>query len=204
MINEMGGSEIYKRLAGGQKKPTSNIIGYILKGVLIYLVTAFILLHTTYMDHNYYARLSFSVAFILVVPIYTWYAVKQIKQAARKIQKRQEMIKAMSEMEFYKLDSQLMENKYYFKTFYFLDEYMYVPRYRLLIKYTDIVSFRTKIRYSKHRAFELGASVELIDSDDLIYKIKIRQWDKYLKQREMVEIILHDKMTKQVWIRSEI
>lgn len=192
----MNGSDIYKRLAGGEKKPISNIIGHVLAGVLIYFTTAFVFLATTYI-HQYYVLLSFSIAFITVPP-YAWYAIKKIKMAARKIQKRHEMIESMSELDFYKLDSQVMEGWFYYGTFYFLDEYMYVPKKRLLIKYKDIIVFDTKLRGKRYFNYPCSeVYIILVDEEDLVYKIKVKKWKEYLNTSGNAKVILSQKIMAQ-------
>ena len=202
----MNSSEIYKRLAGGPK----SLAQYMTKRILIVFgiyaaVTLFFTLFAVINGIDWGAMVGFLAALtIILFPIYLLFVIKDLGNDDRKIAKRLELLRTISEVEFYELDKQMSESEFYYKTFYFLDEYLYAPKARLLIKYADITSYRTKIHYDDFHLFlfllhrqagviERSARLYIYDNEGVFYKINVKKWRDYLRNENAFNRMLNEK-----------
>lgn len=189
----MNESQIYKKLAGGSKHPVGKIIGYVLIGMLIFNITMAVFFaipgNTTVMS-----ILGVLVG-IAVVIIYARFAIKWAKKAQRQIDKRFELLESIGDAEWSSMDDQMAREEFWFDTFYQLEDYLYVPKARLLIRYVDIKLFKTVVH--KTNGVKNGVHIEITDEEDLICQFYVKRWREYLEFQQTFMDKLNEKRARQ-------
>ena len=85
---------------------------------------------------------------------------------------------ALTKFDLERLEDEISNGELRFKTFYLLNDYLYIPSQGLLIGYEDIGGWKT-VRHSTNGVPD-GAWVELTEPDGFLHKITVRQWRRYL------------------------
>lgn len=90
------------------------------------------------------------------------------------------------------LESEIEGTEFRYKTFYLLDRYMYVPKAKLLIKYTDIREFKTIVHSTKGVNDSMKA--EITDNFGIKYTVNIKQWKDFYIYRPLFLKDLDEKI----------
>lgn len=90
------------------------------------------------------------------------------------------------------LESEIEGTEFRYKTFYLLDRYMYVPRAKLLIKYSDIREFKTIVHSTKGVNDSMKA--EITDNFGIKYTANIKQWKDFYIYRPLFLKDLDEKI----------
>lgn len=90
------------------------------------------------------------------------------------------------------LESEIEGTEFRYKTFYLLDRYMYVPKAKLLIKYTDIREFKTIVHSAKGVNDSMKA--EITDNFGIKYTVNIKQWKDFYIYRPLFLKDLDEKI----------
>ncbi len=112
-------------------------------------------------------------------------------------QKRQydgnsERLSRISKYELERIEEQLESSEYFYKTLYLLDGYMYVPKIKLLIRYTDIRGFKTIIHSTN--GMNDGIKIEIADSDGVKYCFGVKKWKDFFMERPVFLEKLDEKI----------
>lgn len=90
------------------------------------------------------------------------------------------------------LESEIEGTEFRYKTFYLLDRYLYVPKAKLLIKYTDIREFKTIVHSTKGVNDSMKA--EITDNFGIKYTVNIKQWKDFYIYRPLFLKDLDEKI----------
>lgn len=90
------------------------------------------------------------------------------------------------------LESEIEGTEFRYKTFYLLDRYMYVPKAKLLIKYTDIREFKTIVHSTNGVNDSMKA--EITDNFGIKYTANIKQWKDFYIYRPLFLKDLDEKI----------
>ncbi|WP_298485592.1 hypothetical protein [uncultured Ruminococcus sp.] len=90
------------------------------------------------------------------------------------------------------LESEIEGTEFRYKTFYLLDRYMYVPKAKLLIKYTDIREFKTIVHSTNGVNDSMKA--EITDNFGIKYTVNIKQWKDFYIYRPLFLKDLDEKI----------
>ena len=90
------------------------------------------------------------------------------------------------------LESEIEGTEFKYKTFYLLDRYMYVPKAKLLIKYTDIREFKTIVHSTNGVNDSMKA--EITDNFGIKYIVNIKQWKDFYIYRPLFLKDLDEKI----------
>ncbi len=90
------------------------------------------------------------------------------------------------------LESEIEGTEFRYKTFYLLDRYMYVPKAKLLIKYTDIREFKTIVHSTNGVNDSMKA--EITDNFGIKYTVNIKQWKDFYIYRPLFLKDLDEKL----------
>lgn len=194
MDNELNGGVVYDRLAGGQKKPVGHIIGYVVIGFFIFNIftsIAFMLL-----GNSTIGTILSAVIGGAALAVYIPFARKWAKLAQRQIDKRREYLERLSPSEFNALDTELESTEFMYNTFYFLEDYLYVPSARLLIPYLEIKNIQPVIHSTN--GSKDGAYIKLTDQEDLLYKFNIKRWRDYVNDPNRLSNAFNAKLRKKL------
>ncbi len=90
------------------------------------------------------------------------------------------------------LESEIEGTEFRYKTFYLLDRYLYVPKAKLLIKYTDIREFKTIVHSTNGVNDSMKA--EITDNFGIKYTVNIKQWKDFYIYRPLFLKDLDEKI----------
>lgn len=90
------------------------------------------------------------------------------------------------------LESEIEGSEFKYKTFYLLDRYMYVPKAKLLIKYTDIREFKTIVHSTNGVNDSMKA--EITDNFGIKYTVNIKRWKDFYIYRPLFLKDLDEKI----------
>ena len=90
------------------------------------------------------------------------------------------------------LESEIDGTEFRYKTFYLLDRYMYVPKAKLLIKYSDIRGFKTIVHSTNGVNDSMKA--EITDNFGIKYTANIKQWKDFYIYRPLFLKDLDEKI----------
>lgn len=193
----MSSSKVYKTLSGGQKKPIREVIGHVL---IILIILCMPVIAVVGSSHNILGIVVVTLFALLVLIFYVKSAVRQIKEEQQRIDKRHRMIEAMSEAEFEELDAQTEAAQCHYGTFYLLNDHMYVPSARFLIRYSNIRRFETEIhtvRGNRNRRRRVGAYLNITDEEGIIFRLDVKEWKEYLKADTAFRDMIKEKISEQ-------
>lgn len=190
----MNESPIYKRLSGGQKHPVNKIVGYVIIGFFIFNITMALCFALPLGDTAVMGVIGVVVGIAAVI-FYARFAKKWVKQAQRQIDKRFELIESISDAEWSSMDDQLARKQFWFDTFYQLEDYLYVPKARLLIRYVDIKLFKTVLH--RTNGVQNGVHIEITDDEDLITQFYVKKWREYLEFQQQFTDKMNEKRARQ-------
>lgn len=189
----MNESPIYKRLSGGQKRPYNKIVGYALIGFFIFSIVSSLISGAT--NGAAWGLALGLIAAAAVTAFYARFAIKWTKQEQRKIDKRFELIERIGDAEWNSMDDQMARKEFWFDTFYQLEDYLYVPKERLLIRYTDIKLFKTVLH--RTNGVQNGVHIEITDEEELISKFYVKKWREYLDFQQKFMDAMNEKKARQ-------
>jgi hypothetical protein len=116
------------------------------------------------------------VVFSAVTAVSTRKTVRQNAQNSKRLNR-------LSYIDFVALEDEILQTGKFYKTFYMLEEYMYIPKARLLIKYADIAEFKSIIQKSIY-GVRCGVKVEITDPDDVKYECSVGKWKLFLRDED--------------------
>lgn len=134
-----------------------------------------------------------TVIMIIALAILGFISVRGIKKQKRQNDVREKRLEALDSAELLRIDEQLDSLEYLYKTFYLTDEYLYVPRAKLLISYSDIAGFKTIIHSTN--GITDGAKVVITDTAGVKYEFSVRQWKLFLTKRDYFIRDLDEKIS---------
>lgn len=190
----MNGSPIYKKLSGGQKHPVNKIVGYAIIGFFIFNITT-ALCFAIPLGSTAVSGVIGVIVGIAAVIFYARFAKKWVKQAQRQIDKRFELIESIGDAEWNSMDDQMAAGDFWFDTFYQLEDYLYVPKAKLLIRYTDIKEFKTVIHSTNGR--QDAVYIDLKDDEDLVTRFYVKRWREYLDFQQTFLDKMNEKRARQ-------
>lgn len=137
------------------------------------------------------SALGLAAILVLSIGSYSFLSLRKLKKLIAANRKKEERANALTEMELSSLEAHIAEAELRYKTFYMLDDYLYVPKIRLLIRYSEISGFANVLH--KYNNVTDGMIMEITDTDGILYKAWVKQWKKYEKDCRFVAQEIYDK-----------
>lgn len=188
----MNNSKIYKRLSGGSKYPLGDAVWYCILGFFVLSFIAVPVWAAT--DFALWGIPIALIAGALVIAIYAKFiAIKRLRRIKMRIDARRKKLEGISEAQWQRLDGEVASAEFFFKTFYLLEDFLYIPKPRLLVRYDDIKSFRSVIHSTN--GINDAVYIDLTDSGGVPYRFYVRKWREYLEFRDMFLGMLDEKIT---------
>lgn len=187
----MNNSKIYKRLSGGAKYPVGDTVWYCVLGFFIFSFVGVPAWAAT--DFKLWGIPIALIAGTLVLIVFAkLFAIKRLRRIKRGIDARRRKFESISETEYQRLDDEVSSAEFFFKTFYLLEDYLYIPKPRLLIRYTDIKSFRSVIHSTN--GINDAVYIELTDREGNCFRFYVKKWREYLEFKDMFYDMLNEKL----------
>lgn len=126
--------------------------------------------------------------FVLIIGAAVYFPVKRTMRMNAQKMKR---LNSLSYYDYMVLEEQIEHTELLYKTFYLLEEYMYIPRAKLLIKYTDIEDFQSIIHSTN--GIKDGVRVKITDYDGIVYEAVVKKWRQYVNDIDEFVDMLNKK-----------
>lgn len=156
---------------------------YIVKIILSVFIFAFAFLLVLGADLDYIdegdmeSLLGVSIVSVLIIGLLLLAAVSSLKKQKKILKKRGKILEELDNYSEEKIQEQIDSAEFYFKTFYLLDEHLFVPKAKLFLKYSDIYKYKTVYHYTNR--IPDGIYVEISDNDNLKYRFSVKKWKDY-------------------------
>lgn len=160
-----------------------NYIGYYIK--LVIVVIAFVLplplIFAAFCEYIYQKDwVTFAVVGVIMIFVYVLFArmaIKNFKNSKRILDKRSRTFCELTSYDLEKLTEQINSGEFYFKTMYLLDEYIFVPKPGLLLRYSDIWQYKTE--FHSTNSIPDAVYVRILDTDNITHTITVKKWRDY-------------------------
>ena len=132
-------------------------------------------------------------AFLIVfLGVLLFIGIRGFKRQLRQYRGNLDRLERLDTQDMQILESEIEGSEFLYKTFYLLDRYMYVPKAKLLIKYSDIREFKTIVHSTKGMNDNMKA--EITDDLGVKYTVNIKQWKDFYIYRPLFLKDLDEKM----------
>lgn len=105
--------------------------------------------------------------------------IKPLKTDKKVLERRQRILDSLDEHLLERLEEEVRTAEKYFKCFYVLDEFLFVPKAGLLLRYDEIKKFKTI--YHSTNSIPDGVFIEIFDSENIKYCFSVKKWRDYRK-----------------------
>lgn len=142
------------------------------------------------------SAIGFALAFIIGIGVYSFFSIRKIKNTIALNLKREERLNALDEAQLSALDMEIESTQIKYKTFYLLEDYFYVPKYKLLIRYDEIREFKNIIHSTN--GIKDSIFIVITDTDGLVFEISVKQWKEYYKYCNSTAEAVYNKQRKNI------
>lgn len=179
-------NEIQKRCRNSIKKEIV-ICSFIYVSLAIIGILCFIGICNT---ETFVSAICFALTFIIFIGIYVFFSLKKLKETVasyvRKIAYADEINSIETE-----LQQEIESSDIQYGTFYLLDNYFYVPKSYLIIKYHDIAEFKNIIHSTN--GIKDSVFIVITDVNNIVYEISVKKWRDYYKRCSSVASFVINK-----------
>lgn len=197
MSGDRNESSLYRRIMRCKADTRREIVIY--SSVFLLLIVLGILCFAGISQSESLASaMGFALFFLAVIGVLGFFSWRKLKMRININRKKAERVASLSEAELLSLEKQIEKAELQYKTFYMLDEFFYVPKIKLLIRYSDMRGFVNVIHktafYTKAASVKDAIRIEVYDKDGLVYPAWVKQWRKYEKDCRYVAETINDKI----------
>lgn len=133
-----------------------------------------------------------SAFMIIFLGVLLFIGIRGYRRQIRQYKENLARLEQFDAQDMLALESEIEGTEFRYKTFYLLDRYMYVPKAKLLIKYTDIREFKTIVHSTKGVNDSMKA--EITDNFGIKYTVNIKQWKDFYIYRPLFLKDLDEKI----------
>lgn len=176
-------NKLYQKLS---PKKSSVILNYVFAVVIlaVLLILGLAFCYAAYEEGDMGAMTVSAIILMGLLALIGWAEIKSIKHKKQINRRKAERITNWTETDFEMLENEINSEELHYKTFYFLKDYVYVPKAALLLRYEEIGQWKT-VRHTTNYIPD-AAWVELTDTSGCMQKFNIRQWRQYLRDLDSV------------------
>lgn len=117
--------------------------------------------------------------------------IKSLVNEKKSLDSRGRRLSGFDEYSLERLEEEAGAAVPYYKCIYLLDEYLFVPKAGLLLRYEDIENYKT-IYHSTNGAPD-GVYVEVYDNEGVKYRFSVNRWRDYKREYYEFMGVLADK-----------
>ncbi len=117
--------------------------------------------------------------------------IKSLKNEKRSLDSRAQTLQSIDSYKLERLEEEAQTAEKYFGCFYVLDEYLFVPKAGLLIRYDEIGSFKTI--YHSTNGIPDGVFIEVFDRENIKYRFSVNKWRDYKNSYNEFMALLNGK-----------
>lgn len=136
----------------------------------------------------------FSVFVFTMACIFAW--VYSSRNAKTEYQKRAQRLADIPEADFWELDAEISMSEKLYDSFYLLNQYLYAPGKRLLIRYENIATWKYADLFSPVSGSLKDAYLDIVEKDGFKTQIIIRQRKQLIQEREQLRLKLDFRIKK--------
>lgn len=188
-------SELYKNLIrcknDTRREITIHAVVYLV--LIVAGVLCFLGVHST---EGLESAIYLVLVFIIGIGVYAFFSIRKVRTTIALNRKREERLKALSEAQLAALDNEIENVQLQFKTFYLLENYFYVPKDKLLIRYDEIREFKNIIHSTN--GIKDSMIIAVTDTDGLLFEINVKHWKEYYKYCNSTAEAVKDKQRQNI------
>ena len=117
--------------------------------------------------------------------------IRSLKNEKRALDGRGRLLRSIDGYKLERLEEEAQTAEKYFGCFYLLDEYLFVPKAGLLIRYEEIRKYNT-VNHSTNGIND-GVYVEIYDGENVKYRFSVNKWRDYQKEYNSFIDLLTEK-----------
>ena len=117
--------------------------------------------------------------------------IKSLRNEKRSLDSRAQTLQSIDGYKLERLEEEAQTAEKYFGCFYVLDEYLFVPKAGLLIRYDEIKTFKTI--YHSTNGVPDGVYIEVFDRENIKYRFSVNKWRDYKNSYNEFMALLHGK-----------
>lgn len=197
MSGDRNDSRLYRQLMRC-KADTRREIAIYSAVFALFAVLGILCCFGVYQSESIASAIGFALFFLAVMGVFGFFSWRKLKVRIAVNRKKAERVSSLSEAELSSLETQIERAELQYKTFYMLDEFFYVPKIKLLIRYSDMRGFVNVIHktafYTREASVKDAMRIEVYDKDGLVYPAWVKQWRKYEKDCRYVAETINDKI----------
>lgn len=178
MNDSKNNSPLYRRLMRCKADTRREVIIYLSIALLIAAFGAFGLFGISQSD-GIVSAMGYALVFLATMGVLGFFSWRKLKMRIAINRKKAERAASLSEAELLSLEEQIERAELQYKTFYVLDDFLYVPKIKLLIPHSEIRGFVNVLH--KTNGMNDGMQIEITDTDGLVYEVWVKKWKEYYK-----------------------
>lgn len=128
------------------------------------------------------SAMGFALFFLAIMGVLGFFSWRKLKMRIAINRKKAERAASLSEAELLSLEAQIERAELQYKTFYVLDDFLYVPKIKLIIPHSEIRGFVNVLH--KTNGMNDGMKIEITDTDGLVYETWVKKWKEYYKDMQ--------------------
>ncbi|MDE7294600.1 MAG: hypothetical protein K2N72_09280 [Oscillospiraceae bacterium] len=129
-----------------------------------------------------------SLVFYVIIAVMV---IRSLKNEKRYLDSRAQTLQSIDGYKLERLEEEAQTAEKYFGCFYVLDEYLFVPKAGLLIRYDEIRTFKTI--YHSTNGVPDGVYIEVFDRENIKYRFSVNKWRDYKNSYNEFMDLLHGK-----------
>lgn len=178
MNDSKNDSPLYRRIMRCKADTRREVIIY-LSVVLLLTALGLLCCFGVYHSEGLLSAAGLTLVLIVCIGIYSFFSLRKMKRIITVNRKKAELVSSLSDAELLSLEAQIERAEFQYRTFYVLDDFLYVPRIKLLIPHSKIRGIRNVLH--KTDGVDDGMQIEITDTDGLVYEAWVVKWRDYYK-----------------------
>lgn len=184
-------SRLYSQLMRCKADTKREIFIYLFV-ILLLLLLGILSVFGVYHNEGPESAIGLALAFIVGAGVYSFFSLRKLKDIIAVNKKRAERASSLGDAELSSLEAQIERADFQYNTFYVLDEFFYVPKIKLLIRYSEIAEFKNIIHSTN--GIKDSVMIAITDTCGLVYEVRVKQWKEYYKYCRTTAETIYDKI----------
>ena len=178
MSGDKSDSRLYRRIMRCKADTRREVIIY-LSVVLLLTSLGLLCCFGVYHSEGLLSAAGLALVLMVCIGIYSFFSLRKMKRIITVNRKKAERVSSLSDAELLSLEARIERAEFQYKTFYVLDDFLYVPKIKLLIPHSEIRGFVNVLH--KTNGMNDGMQIEITDTDGLVYETWVKKWKEYYK-----------------------
>lgn len=182
MNREKNDSPLYRQIMRCKADTRREVIIY-LSVVLLLTALGLLCCFGVYHSEGLLSAAGLTLVLVACIGTYSFFSLRKMKKMIAVNRKKAERVSSLSDAELLSLEAQIERAEFLYKTYYILDDFLYVPKIKLLIPHSEVRGIRNILH--KTDGVNDGMQIEITDTDGLVYEAWVKKWRDYYKDHQI-------------------